>query len=184
LRNTFNLAEIPPIAIRPSKRLPASCAGPVRGNSDKPRMPTVARMPTARRPSTRPDREPPNKVTKPSSGASRIFKALKPCKPKDARPLVLKAGDLVRIAREENDYKGWYFCERGGIAGWVPAEDLELIEDVMGRAKGEYSSKELELEVGDEVVAGRVVGRWVWGEKVRTGEMGWVKIDAIAEING
>jgi len=66
----------------------------------------------------------------------------------------------------------------------VPAEDLELVEDVAGRAKRDYSSKELEMEVGDEVVAGRVVGRWVWGENVRTGEMGWVEIDALAEING
>jgi len=136
-------------------------------------------MPAAPRPDTLPDREPPNKGAKPAQAALKIYKALKPCKPKDAKPLVLKSGDLVRVDREENDYKGWYFCERGGIAGWVPAEDLELIEDVMGRAKRDYSSKELELEVGDEVVAGRVVGRWVWGEKVRTGEIGWVDVGGL-----
>ena len=110
------------------------------------------------------------------------FRAIRRYVPKDREPLVLKKGDLVRCIREDDEYGGWFFCQKAGREGWVPEKIVELVEDVMGRIKEDYSSQELALEEGDEVVGYGIVSGCLWGRKVKTGEVGWVAMYVINRI--
>ena len=95
----------------------------------------------------------------------KMYRAVRPCIPKSREPLELKKGDLVSCIREDDEYKGWFFCEKGSMKGWVPVDLVELLGEVMGRIKEDYSSRELALAVGDEVVGLRIVSGWLWGKK-------------------
>ena len=110
------------------------------------------------------------------------FRAIRWYVPKEREPLILKKGDLVNCIREDDEYKGWFFCEKGGRKGWVPVGLVELIGELNGRIKEDYSSQELELEAGDEVEGLRVMSGWLWGKKVKTGEIGWVPLDNLREM--
>ncbi len=108
--------------------------------------------------------------------------AVKPWSPRYPDPLILKKGDFVRCEREENEYGGFGWCEKGGKWGWVPLDIVEIIEDVRGRLKQDYSSKELALAIGDKVCGSKIVSRWLWATRVGTGEEGWVPLDRVEEI--
>ena len=114
---------------------------------------------------------------------STIYRAVKSWIPKHKEPLVLEKGEIVRIEREDNEYKGFAWCERGGKYGWVPFEIIELIDDNRGRVKEDYSSRELELSIGDELKGSKKISGWILGERIRSGEVGWVPLSCIKELS-
>jgi hypothetical protein len=121
-----------------------------------------------------------SKETPASAGPQpKCFIVMKPWKAKTGEPLILKAGDIVRIVRVEVGKNDWYWCEKGDIQGWVPAEYLKIFEEVMGKVLVDYSSRELEAEVGIEIVAGRRIMGWVWGTNTRTKEEGWIEMGVL-----
>ena len=77
---------------------------------------------------------------------------------------MLKKGDIVRVEREENEYEGFAWCENGGEFGWVTFESFEILDDIRGRMKEDYTSRELELSVGDEVRGFKIVSGLVWAK--------------------
>ena len=110
---------------------------------------------------------------------STIYRAVKSWIPKHKEPLVLEKGEIIRIEREDNEYKGFAWGERGGKYGWVPFEIIELIDDNRGRVKEDYSSRELELSIGDELKGSKKISGWILAERIGSGEVGWVPLSCI-----
>ena len=113
---------------------------------------------------------------------TKLYRAIKAYKPRDNEILTLKKGDVVRIEREDNEYKGFAWCESGGKYGWVPLDIIELIDDIRGRLKDDYSSRELAVNLRDVVKGYTIVSGWLWAKKVGTWEEGWVPLNCIKEI--
>ena len=83
----------------------------------------------------------------------------------------LKAGDRVRITEKKED--GWAWCVDGeGRGAWVPESYLSM-EDHVGVFLRDYTSKELDVNVGDELTFHGEESGWVLCSK-GNGEIGWV----------
>jgi hypothetical protein len=113
---------------------------------------------------------------------TKLYRAIKAYKPRDTEVLTLRKGDVVRIEREDNEYEGFAWCDSGGKYGWVPLDIIELIDDIRGSLKEDYSSRELAVNLRDVVKGYTIVSGWLWAKKVGTWEEGWVPLNCIKEI--
>jgi uncharacterized protein YgiM (DUF1202 family) len=95
-----------------------------------------------------------------------------------ADPIQVRAGTVVRVEREDNDYPGWWWCTApDGRAGWVPGELLRRRGDVAEVAE-EYSACELNVRTGEAISVECLRAEWA---RVRNaqGSVGWVPFNCI-----
>jgi hypothetical protein len=77
-------------------------------------------------------------------------------------PLVVRAGEVLNVGKEDPDYPGWVWCEdRKGKGGWVPDDCLELVGE-SAKARYDYAATELAATVGEELVVTKEKGGWAW----------------------
>ena len=101
--------------------------------------------------------------------------------PKYTDFMKVKAGELVTVGKEDDDYPGWVWCaDAHGISNWVPKTLLkptgdsghaELIED--------YDATELPVKVGDIVTVFSEQSGWVWCQTMQ-GKSGWIPKECVA----
>jgi hypothetical protein len=85
-------------------------------------------------------------------------------------PLSVRAGELVTVGEDDPEWPGWRWCtDARGKQGWVPEA---LIGDG-GVIDREYTARELDVAVGDEVEIVREIAGWIWCEKAAGGS-GWI----------
>ncbi|MBJ7264252.1 MAG: ligand-binding protein SH3 [Burkholderiaceae bacterium] len=93
-------------------------------------------------------------------------------------PICLTQGDALTIGARYDGPEGWsewYFCEVPGQAGaWVPRQLIERVPGTCGLAKEDYSSRELDVDVGDVLSATRHIDGWVWCHRASPDDAGWV----------
>ena len=71
-------------------------------------------------------------------------------------------GDELSFERKETTYSGWIWCTgQRGAQAWVP-EAYVSIEGTRCFMTRDYSSRELELEVGDKVELLEIESGWAW----------------------
>ncbi len=88
-------------------------------------------------------------------------------------PIVMQAGDEVRVEREDEEAPDWWWCVHpDGRSGWVP-EGYFTRGGSVGVAQRDYSAVELTVEEGEEVALGELVNGWYWVTNA-AGERGWV----------
>ncbi len=90
-------------------------------------------------------------------------------------PLVVRAGDVLSVGKEDSDYPGWVWCEdRNGKGGWVPDDCIELVGK-FARARYDYAATELAATVGQELVVTREKRGWALCTN-ESGQSGWLPL--------
>lgn len=89
-------------------------------------------------------------------------------------PLCVEAGENVSVGREDNEFPGWKWCkELGGGEGWVPVELLSDATATVTTVLCDYSSRELAVQLGEEVTVEDARHEWLLVRNSR-GERGWI----------
>ena len=91
--------------------------------------------------------------------------------------IILVVGDIVEVGEEDTsnpNWKNWIWCisKKNNTSGWVPKQIL-LINDSNAQVMQNYSSKELKVSVGEELILLHQLNGWSWC-KNKFGEHGWV----------
>ena len=96
-------------------------------------------------------------------------------------PIQFEAGaplTLGEVYEGPEDWQDWRFCHTPGQAGgWVPQQIIEVIAGDRGRAREDYSARELEVVVGERVLAGRQLNGWAWCRRSSGDASGWVPLE-------
>ncbi len=86
--------------------------------------------------------------------------------------LELREGDIVRVGDRDDQWPLWLWCTNDRGAGWIPEGFLDIHEKV-GRAKRDYTTRELAVSEGDQVELVESHGGWAF-VRPQAGEPGWV----------
>ncbi len=95
-----------------------------------------------------------------------------------AAPIALRAGERLRLSGRSTLWEGhrWLWAANdAGAEGWVP-DDLPDAQS--GTARRDYSARELNCEIGEEVLLRRQSHGWAWCQNAR-GEQGWVPLTCL-----
>ena len=100
-------------------------------------------------------------------------------------PLIVKKGELIQGEQKETEWEGWLWCHTSaGTYGWVPEAYIEPSGKTGSYTlRQDYTSKELPVTKGDELIAMLEESGWAW---VRTplGEEGWVPLRNLNDVSG
>jgi hypothetical protein len=88
-------------------------------------------------------------------------------------PIRVRAGEVVHIGREDDEYPGWWWCtNRAGHSGWMPSELLRP-SGVDGEVLEDYEATELTVCAGDVVWVTCCRYDWMWVRSA-SGATGWI----------
>ncbi len=90
-------------------------------------------------------------------------------------PICFKTGEKLIAGKKDTEFEGWIWVTTvEGNQGWAPIQyiDLEKGSD-KAAAKRDYTAKELDTYVGDELFLHHKLNDWGWVEK-NDGSCGWV----------
>jgi hypothetical protein len=100
-------------------------------------------------------------------------------------PLIAKKGDSIAGEKKETEWEGWLWCHNSvKVFGWVPeAYLIPSTEPGKYILQQDYTSKELSVKKGDELIEMVEESGWAW---VRTpfGEEGWVPLRNLQDMSG
>jgi hypothetical protein len=100
-------------------------------------------------------------------------------------PITFAKGAPLAVGERYEGAEGWdnwLFCETPGQkGGWVPAQVIERIDEKMGRAREDYTARELNVREGDLLVGTRTLNGWVWCERADRSGSGWVPLSNLQE---
>ncbi len=80
-------------------------------------------------------------------------------------------------------WKNWVYCiARDTLKeGWIPREYLRDVDEESILLE-DYSSRELEITVGEVVQVKKTVNSWAYCVSERTADAGWVPVDHMEKI--
>ena len=90
------------------------------------------------------------------------------------RPAIqLQAGERVTLGDRDSEWPEFVWTAlASGLGGWVPSALFD-VERGQASALQDYDTKELEADVGEELVLHRELAGWWWAENARGGA-GWI----------
>lgn len=98
--------------------------------------------------------------------------------PDSSISLIMKEGDILQGERRKTDWDGWLWCTSdSGVSAWVPEVFLtKMSEGNLYQATCDYDSREMAINVGQQVKIMHTAAEWAW---VRTGEgdEGWIPLE-------
>ncbi|KAA8995771.1 ligand-binding protein SH3 [Affinibrenneria salicis] len=101
-------------------------------------------------------------------------------------PVIPNKGEPVSIGEKyqgPEGWEGWYFCTAPGQAsGWGPEQVIERFDDATGRAREDYSARELDVDEGDILTAATTLNGWVWCSRPCRSEAGWVPLANLSPL--
>lgn len=75
----------------------------------------------------------------------------------------------------DEGWENWFLCSTPGQeSGWVPAQVIEKLDEHTGRAREDYSARELDVNAGERLLVSRDLNGWFWCTREDVGESGWV----------
>ena len=99
-------------------------------------------------------------------------------------PIKLEQNEIVRIKDKENDnWKGWIFCENLNSSGWVPEQIINRIEKNKGLIKEKYFAKEMNINEGEIVMELKELNGWIWAKRKIDNNEGWLPREILKEIS-
>jgi HAD superfamily hydrolase (TIGR01509 family) len=85
----------------------------------------------------------------------------------------VQAGEELTAGRWDDEWEGWIWCiNRDGEGGWVPESYLEPSGE-QWKAVRDYTTRELEIQPGQELALYELVNGWYWAED-ENNQTGWV----------
>lgn len=79
----------------------------------------------------------------------------------DTHPIRVRAGQLVRVGREDDEYRGWWWCTGpDDRSSWVPGELLRR-SGAEGHMLEDYDATELAVRRGEEILENSACDRAV-----------------------
>lgn len=113
----------------------------------------------------------------------KISKVLKSHESEITKSLVVKKGEQLEGQEKETKWDGWLWCRtKAGVDGWVPKSYLEpLSEPRQYQLLQDYTSKELRVQPGDEVLVLIEESGWAWARSPM-GEEGWVPLENLGDV--
>ncbi|EOD54045.1 hypothetical protein G113_16355 [Aeromonas molluscorum 848] len=101
-------------------------------------------------------------------------------------PITFSKGTPLTVGEKyvgEEDWHDWFFCHcTGQQGGWVPAQIIEWMGEGEARAREDYTARELNVQVGDQLRGTRALNGWIWCEKAGGSASGWVPLANLREI--
>ena len=93
-------------------------------------------------------------------------------------PITFKYGECLSIGKKDTEFEGWiWVTTNGGNQGWAPMQYIQLREGSnKAVAKHDYTAKELDTCVGDELTLHYELNGWGWFEN-NDGFSGWVPMN-------
>jgi uncharacterized protein YgiM (DUF1202 family) len=118
-----------------------------------------------------------------------------PHTPKFTEFIKVKAGEIIAVGKEDDEYPGWLWCtDSRGISNWVPKEFLKMEE--MSKPSSsfqrklesrilsaaflvDYDATELTVQVGETVTVYSEQSGWLWC-LTPSGNWGWIPKECVA----
>lgn len=102
-------------------------------------------------------------------------------------PINLGKGDSVIVGERYAGAEGWnnwVFCTKldHSAQGWVPEQLLQR-DGELGVLTTDYTAKELNVDIGDEVVGSKEMNGWMWCEKLDDHATGWVPKEKLQKLS-
>lgn len=120
-----------------------------------------------------------------------IYKCIQEHRTEYPDPIDLTKGEVVKLGNNapEENWKTWIWVSKNnGKGGWVPEQLIQLIEsqeeEKKGLILGDYSSKELNADLGDRLEKVKAMNGWTWVRNVNTNQEGWIPDEKIMRIDG
>lgn len=106
------------------------------------------------------------------------YSVIKPHKSNYPNPIIVLKGQTVIIGERYTGNEGWdnwIFCYKEDkiLEGWVPSQIID-IQGEHGLILEDYSAKELDVSIGEQLVKEKELNGWFWTKKIPTLEEGWV----------
>lgn len=100
-------------------------------------------------------------------------------------PVAFKKGEYVTTGKRDTEYDGWvWVATSDGNQGWAPEQYLRpMAGSHKAVATQDYSAKELDTSVGDELTLHHELNEWGWFEK-QDGTCGWVPMNTTQKTIG
>ncbi|MFX1368615.1 MAG: SH3 domain-containing protein [Promethearchaeota archaeon] len=112
------------------------------------------------------------------------MRVTKPHNPESPDVLTMRTGDTLRGEKRETVFEGWLWCtDESGTSAWIPEEYLtRLSKSGTYKALRDYTSFEMSVDIGQEVVIEYAAAGWAW---VRTPDdrEGWVPLEILEEVD-
>lgn len=95
-------------------------------------------------------------------------------------PITFSKGARLTVGEAYDGPEGWdhwLLCAiPGQQAGWVPEQLLDVASDATAYAKEDYTARELNVQIGEQLSGSRIVNGWLWCESPSRAESGWVPL--------
>ena len=94
-------------------------------------------------------------------------------------PIEIKKGTVLEIGKEDDEWRGWFFCkikDDNKKAGWVPVQIIEFLSGNEGISKEDYSAKELDVIKGDQFKKLKDLNGWIWAKRLSDNAEGWIPL--------
>lgn len=83
----------------------------------------------------------------------------------------------------DEGWDNWFLCSTPGQeAGWVPSQVIERLDGQRARAREAYTARELDVRVGERLIASRSLNGWFWCTREGSTESGWVPQANLTEL--
>lgn len=95
-----------------------------------------------------------------------------------AEPIMMKAGDSLKVEDRQTDWIGWVWCVHpSGKSSWVPENFIQREGDT-ALATQEYDATELTAAEGQKLEIVDEEAGWYWC-KSEAGDSGWVPAENV-----
>ena len=93
-------------------------------------------------------------------------------------PITFAEGAPLTVGEEyqgDEGWDNWFFCTTPGQeGGWVPSQIIERLDAQHARAREAYTARELDVRVGERLIASRSLNGWFWCSREDDEGSGWV----------
>lgn len=114
-----------------------------------------------------------------NQGLKMIFTAVDTHKIVYSDPIIVNKGDTLQIGREDDEWRGWYFCtvvDNTLKQGWVPIQIIQFLNKNEGIAQTFYSAQELEVSKGEQFEMLQELNGWIWAKRLTDQAEGWIPL--------
>nr|WP_313408250.1 hypothetical protein [Pseudomonas sp.] len=115
----------------------------------------------------------------------RIFIVTTPHTSEFPNPITFAKGAPLTVGemyQGDEGWNDWLFCSTPGQEpGWVPEQLIERLDDQRALAREAYTARELDVQLGERLIASRSLNGWLWCTREATAESGWVPQANLAE---